>query len=176
MTIASYVSLLRIMLIIPIIFFLEISKEYAALIIFIIAGLTDYADGYIARKTNSETSLGALLDLLADKLFVCIILVWCALISKSLLVMCPAMIIISRELIISSVRQFLVENTGKNPIKVTNIARSKTTMQIVAISFLIISPKMSSSFNLISIILLWAAALISLYSLFNYLKSYREYF
>ena len=71
MTLASYISSLRIILIIPIIFLtsFQISTyNYLSLFLFIIAGLTDYIDGYIARKTNTETSLGALLDLLADKL------------------------------------------------------------------------------------------------------------
>ena len=47
-----------------------------ALVLFVLAASTDYLDGYVARKTNSESSLGALLDLLADKLLVCILLVW----------------------------------------------------------------------------------------------------
>jgi CDP-diacylglycerol--glycerol-3-phosphate 3-phosphatidyltransferase len=176
MSLASYVTLLRIILIIPILYFTEASKEYLAVILFIIAGLTDYIDGFIARKTNTETSLGAFFDLLADKLLVCLVLVWCAFISASIIIIVPALVIISRELIISSMRQFLVEKIGKNPIKVTYIAKSKTTIQIIAISFLILSPEMGVFFNKVTVLILWIAASISVYSLYNYLKSYRHYF
>ena len=176
MSLASYVTLLRIILIIPILYFIGASKEYLALILFIIAGLTDYLDGLIARKTNTETSLGAFFDLLADKLLVCLVLVWCAFISASITIIVPALVIISRELIISSMRQFLVEKIGKNPIEVTYIAKSKTTIQIIAISFLILSPEMGEFFNNITVLIIWIAASISVFTLYNYLKSYRHYF
>ena len=176
MSLASYITLLRIILIIPILYFIGASKEYLALILFIIAGLTDYLDGLIARKTNTETSLGAFFDLLADKLLVCLVLVWCAFISASITIIVPALVIISRELIISSMRQFLVEKIGKNPIKVTYVAKSKTTIQIIAISFLILSPEMGEFFNKVTVLLLWIAAFISVYTLYNYIKSYRHYF
>ena len=176
MTIASYVTVLRIVLIFPIVYFTSQSEEYLALLLFIIAGLTDYLDGYIARKTGKLTSMGALLDLLADKLLVCLILIWCVFLSNSILISIPAILIISRELIISSIRQFLVEQNGENPIKVTYIAKSKTTIQMIAISFLILSPEMGAIFNTITILLIWIAALVSLYSLYNYFQSYRNYF
>ena len=176
MTTASYITLLRILLIIPIIYLISSSKVYLALFLFILAGLTDYLDGYLARKTGKTSSLGALLDLLADKLLVCIVLIWCVFLSKAILLIIPTIIIISRELIISSIRQFLVEKTGENVIKVTYVAKTKTTIQMIAISFLILSPEMDLWFYKTSIILIWLAALISVYTLYNYFKSYRNYF
>ena len=176
MTSASYITLLRILLIIPIIYLISTSKVYSALFLFILAGLTDYLDGYIARKTGKTSSLGALLDLLADKLLVCIVLIWCAFLSKAILLIIPTIIIISRELIISSIRQFLVEKTGENIIKVTYVAKTKTTIQMIAISFLILSPEMDLWFYKTSIILLWLAALVSVYTLYNYFNSYQNYF
>ena len=176
MTTASYITLLRILLIIPIIYLISTSKVYSALFLFILAGLTDYLDGYLARKTGKTSSLGALLDLLADKLLVCIVLIWCVFLSKAILLIIPTIIIISRELIISSIRQFLVEKTGENVIKVTYVAKTKTTIQMIAISFLILSPEMDLWFYKTSIILIWLAALISVYTLYNYFKSYRNYF
>ena len=176
MTTASYITLLRILLIIPIFYLISSSKVYFALFLFILAGLTDYLDGYLARKTGKTSSLGALLDLLADKLLVCIVLIWCAFLSKAILLIIPTIIIISRELIISSIRQFLVEKTGENVIKVTYVAKTKTTIQMIAISFLILSPEMDLWFYKTSIILIWLAALISVYTLYNYFKSYRNYF
>ena len=176
MTSASYITLLRILLIIPIIYLISTSKVYSALFLFILAGLTDYLDGYIARKTGKTSSLGALLDLLADKLLVCIVLIWCVFLSKAILLIIPTIIIISRELIISSIRQFLVEKTGENIIKVTYVAKTKTTIQMIAISFLILSPEMDLWFYKTSIILIWLAALVSVYTLYNYYNSYQNYF
>ena len=176
MTTASYITLLRVLLIIPIIYLISTSKVYSALFLFILAGLTDYLDGYIARKTGKTSSLGALLDLLADKLLVCIVLIWCVFLSKAILLIIPTIIIISRELIISSIRQFLVEKTGENIIKVTYVAKTKTTIQMIAISFLILSPEMDLWFYKTSIILIWLAALVSVYTLYNYFNSYQNYF
>ena len=176
MTSASYITLLRILLIIPIIYLISTSKVYSAHFLFILAGLTDYLDGYIARKTGKTSSLGALLDLLADKLLVCIVLIWCVFLSKAILLIIPTIIIISRELIISSIRQFLVEKTGENIIKVTYVAKTKTTIQMIAISFLILSPEMDLWFYKTSIILIWLAAFVSVYTLYNYFNSYQNYF
>ena len=179
MTIASYISVSRILLIFPILLLTYYQNEFynwISLIIFIFAGITDYLDGYIARKTNTESSLGALLDLLADKLLVCLVLLWLVFLSNSLYLIFPTIIIISRELAVSSLRQFIVETVGENPIKVTYIAKSKTTMQFVAISFLILSPHMGIVFNNITILLVFLSALISLYSLKNYLDLYKKYF
>ena len=93
-----------------------------------------------------------------------------------MVIIVPSLVILSRELIISSMRQFLVEKTGKNPVKVTYIAKSKTTIQIIAISFLILSPEMGELFNKIALLLIWLAALISVYTMINYLRSYKNYF
>jgi len=176
MTLASYITSLRIVLIIPIVYFASVYEVHLSLFLFIIAGLTDYLDGFIARKTGTTTSLGAFLDLLADKLLVCVVLIWCAFSSNSILITIPAMIIISRELIISSIRQFLVEKIGENPIKVTYIAKTKTTIQMVTISFLILSPEMGLWFSKTTILLMWFAAFMSLYTLYNYIYIYRNYF
>ena len=176
MTIASYITSLRIVLIIPVVYLTNISEVYLALFLFIIAALTDYLDGFVARKNNTITSIGALLDLLADKLLVCLVLIWCAFLSNLVLIIVPALIILSRELIISSIRQFLVEKTGENPIKVTYIAKSKTTVQMIAVSFLILSPEMGLLFCNITILLIWVAAFVSIYSLYNYFDSYKNYF
>ena len=96
MTLASYVTLLRIVLIIPIMILISnmsILSNLFALILFLLAGLTDYLDGKIARNTKTETSLGALLDLLADKLLVCIVLVWLVYVKQSTYLIIPEILI-----------------------------------------------------------------------------------
>ena len=166
MTLANSITLLRIFIILPVIYLTSLENlenNLLALFLFIIAGLTDYLDGYVARKTNTESNLGALLDLLADKLLVCIILVWLITLNNNLVFTIPVLIILSRELVISSIRQFIVEKTGGNNLKVSLVAKSKTTIQFVAISFLIISPSLGNFIYYVALSLLWIAAYISLF-------------
>ena len=175
MTLASYISSLRIILIIPIIFLtsFQISAyNYLSLFLFIIAGLTDYIDGYIARKTNTETSLGALLDLLADKLLVCVLLIWFISLNDSLFYSIPTIVIITRELTISSMRQFLLEKKELKDLKVSYIARSKTTMQIICISLIIISPEFGDLFYSFALFLLCLTAMLSLFSFYDYMAKW----
>ena len=174
---ANYITILRILLILPVIIFASNEpspNNWLALILFVIAGITDHLDGYVARKTGSTSSLVALLDLLADKLLVIITLFYFISYSTSLLLLIPSLIIIIREIVISSLRQLLSEQEGYNPVKVTFIAKSKTTLQITALSFFIISPNFGKAFLFLTICLFWLAAYISLHSLYGYMKTYRN--
>ena len=172
MTLASYITISRIILILPIIIFCSFQTSlfnYLAFFLFLLAGLTDYLDGYIAKKTNSVTELGALLDLLADKLLVSITLIWLLFVDNSILLFIPILIIVSRELIISSLRQFAIEKSKK--IEVSLLAKSKTTVHFISIALIIISPEFGEYFYFFSISSLWLAALLSIISLNNYLNS-----
>tara|TARA_B100001123_G_scaffold290852_1_gene324247 strand:+ start:1347 stop:1886 length:540 start_codon:yes stop_codon:yes gene_type:complete len=172
MTFASYITISRIVLILPIIIFSSFQNSlfnYLAFFLFLLAGLTDYLDGYIARKTNSVTELGALLDLLADKLLVSITLLWLLFADNSPLLFIPTLIIISRELIISSLRQFVIEKRKK--IEISLLAKSKTTVHFISIALIIISPEFGEYFYIFSISSLWLAALLSIISLNNYINS-----
>ena len=142
-----------------------------ALILFIFAALTDSLDGYLARKTDTQTSLGALLDLLADKLLVCLVLIWLINSNNYLLFIIPVLIIILREITISSIRQFLYQYKVVIP-KVSYIGKSKTTIQFIAISLIIIAPSLGPIYVSLSLYALWFAALISLLSLYKYLSSW----
>jgi len=181
MTVASYVSCIRILLIIPIICFLYLGfggpdfYTYLAFLLFIIAGLTDYLDGYIARRTNSETHLGALLDLIADKLLVSLVMVWLVFVDFNLFVAIPALIIISRELVISTLRQYIIEKEVKRELSVSFIGKSKTTIQIIAISMLILAQEIMGIYTL-ALIAIWFAAIFSLYSLFTYVSEWFEHY
>ena len=175
---ANLITISRIILILPVI--LLISEEqnlsnWFALILFAIAGMTDNLDGYIARKTGTETRVGALLDLIADKLLVILITFYLVSFESNEYLLVPSFIIISREIIISSLRQFLTEIEGSNPVKVSFIAKCKTAIQITALSFLIISPNFGDTFYQVTIFLFWLAAAISLYSLYGYIETYKKY-
>ena len=174
---ANYITILRMALIFPVLIFAtSYSSPYnwVALLLFIIAGITDHLDGYIARKTGSTSSFGALLDLVADKLLIIITLFYFISYESSILLIIPSILIIIREIVISAFRQLLSESEGRNPIKVTFIAKSKTTLQIFALSFLIISPNFGQPFFFLTILLFWLAAYVSLHSLYGYIKTYQN--
>ena len=176
MTIANYITLSRIGLIIPVLILVSYQENFynwIALILFIVAGITDHVDGFIARRTGTTTQLGAILDLIADKLLMCVPLIFLLSFFDNLTLVFPVILIISRELIVSALRQFLAEKQGNNPIKVSFIAKSKTTVQITALSFLIISPNFGEYFYMLTIVLFWIAAYISIHSLLSYIKSYK---
>ena len=181
MTLASYISCLRIILIVPIICFLYLGfggpdfYTYLAFSLFVLAGLTDYLDGYIARKTNSETQLGALLDLIADKLLVSLVMIWLIFVDLNLFVAIPALIIISRELVISTLRQYIIEKEVKRELSVSFIGKSKTTIQIIAISMLILAQEIMGIYTL-ALIAIWFAAIFSLYSLFKYVSEWFKHY
>ena len=175
---ANLITISRIILIFPILVLISEEKNlfnWFALILFVLAGITDHLDGYIARKTGTESPMGALLDLMADKLLVVLIISYLVSLTTNKYLVIPAMIIIFRELVISAFRQFLTQRKGSNPIKVSFIAKSKTTLQIIALSFLIISPNFGDNFYVLTIILFYLAAIATLYSLYGYIKSYKNY-
>jgi len=173
MTLASYITLLRIFLIIPIIYLTSLNIFIAniiALVLFIVAAVSDSLDGYIARKTQTETDLGALLDLVADKLLVCLLLIWLVSLNNSLFFVLPVLIIVLRELSISSLRQNIAESQVENNIQVSKIGKSKTTMQFIAIGLIVISPEMSVSFYNLALFFLWLSSAISLISFYVYVS------
>ena len=175
---ANYLTLSRILLIFPVLILASPESNpnnWIALALFVIAGITDHLDGYVARKTGSTSSLGALLDLVADKLLIIITIFFFVSYASSILLIIPSIIIIIREIVISSFRQLLAEKEGRNPVKVTFIAKSKTTLQIFALSFLIISPNFGQPFFILTIFLFWLAAYVSLHSLYVYLKTYKNF-
>ena len=174
---ANYITISRILLIFPVLALAspeQSNTNWIALILFVIAGITDHLDGYVARKTGSTSNLGALLDLLADKLLIIVTLFYFISYASNILLIIPSLLIIIREIIISSFRQYLAEKEGENPLKVSFIAKSKTTLQIFALAFLIISPNFGQPFFILTISLFWLAAYVSLHSLYAYIESYRN--
>ena len=172
MTFASYLSLTRALMIIPIIFFH--GQHVIVFSLFVLAALTDWLDGYIARKTKTESNIGALLDLLADKILVSLSLIWLIYLYQDAYIFVPSLIIISRELIISSIRQYIVEKNEGKKIEVSFIGKSKTTLQLVAISMLFLLPLFGRDFYLLTISILWMSSFISIFSLYTYLVKWKS--
>lgn len=118
--------------------FLYFTRPYAdwfALILFVGAALTDWFDGYLARAWGQQTRLGAMLDPIADKAMVVIaLMVIIGFSSWSPWLVLPATVILFREVFVSGLREFLGDTAGT--LKVTNLAKWKTTLQMIAIATL----------------------------------------
>ena len=171
--IPNTLSISRVLLLIPIIFFFEFGFYYLSVITFIVASLTDYLDGYYARKSNQASELGSLLDLLADKLFVSTLLIWMTFNFDSLIILISSILIISREISISYLRLFVISNSKTvNEVKSDFSGKFKTTLQMIGLGFILISPLTSNFIFNISLSLIIFSALISWYSLIRYLNKW----
>jgi CDP-diacylglycerol--glycerol-3-phosphate 3-phosphatidyltransferase len=147
--------------------------RWPALAIFIAAGVTDYFDGYFARLYQQQSAFGRMLDPIADKLLVSACLLMLA--SDGTIdgwSLWAAIVILCREILVSGLREFLAEL--KVGVPVSSVAKWKTTLQLVAVGFLIAGPageKILPGTIDIGLILLWIAAILTLYTGWDYLKA-----
>lgn len=158
--------------IVALLFVADDTYRWAALAIFVVAALTDWLDGYLARVLEQQSSLGRLLDPIADKVLVAAVLLMLAgqgLIAGLTLV--PAVAIVMRELIVTGLREYLAEHGS--PMPVSRLAKWKTTVQCVAIGFLIVGDTALDlmPLRLIGEIGLWLAALLTVVTGYDYLVS-----
>ena len=133
-----------------------------ALALYTIASVTDYIDGYMARRLNVESPLGEMLDPIADKLLIAAVLLSLASVTSSGWVfLAPALIILIREFMISGLREFLAKQNISAPV--TRLAKWKTTAQILALGFLMGAPGFPNFpfAHEIGITLLWLAAILT---------------
>ena len=151
--------------------------RWVALAIFIAAGVTDILDGYFARIWGQQSSLGRMLDPIADKLLVASCLLMLA--AEETIrgwTLLAAVIILCREILVSGLREFLAElRVG---IPVTRLAKWKTLGQLVAIGFLIAGEageKILPQTVQIGITLLWLSAIVTLYTGWDYLRAGMRY-
>ena len=173
MNLPNILSISRIFLVFPIIYLFEYELYFVSLGVFIVASITDYLDGYFARKSNQTSNVGALLDLLADKVFVSILLIWMTFNFESLLILISTILIVSREISISYLRLFIVsQSKNMDEIKSDLIGKYKTTFQMLGLGFLLIAPLLSSTFFNVSLGLIFFSAFMSWYSLARYLKQW----
>ncbi len=176
--IPNYLTMIRI-LAIPIIvmsFYFEDSKFAHRLggIVFAIASVTDFFDGFLARKFNIISSFGKMFDPIADKVLVGCVLVM--LVKEGRADEVPCLLILAREFIVAGLREFLAQVQVSVPV--TWLAKTKTTIQMMALTMLIIGATGSGieSLNLIGHISLWVAAILTLITGYSYLKASSKYF
>jgi cardiolipin synthase (CMP-forming) len=151
------------------------TARMTAFVLYSICGITDFLDGWIARRYNLHSNLGRMLDPIADKLLIAVVLLILTAIGDiNRFHVIPAVIIICREFLVSGLREFLGSATISMPV--TNLAKWKTTLQIFALGFFVIgnasvwvSPAIPAHF--IGLICLWFAAILTVYTGYIYLKS-----
>ncbi len=153
------------------------AARWVALAIFIAAAITDFFDGYLARLWSQQSSLGRMLDPIADKLLVAATLLMLASDGTIWGVhLVAAVIILCREVLVSGLREFLAELQVSVPV--SELAKWKTTIQLVAIGFLIAGAagdKVFGQTTSIGLGGLWAAAILTLYTGFDYFKAGIKY-
>ena len=146
------------------------AKNWLAMTVFALAAITDWADGYFARKWGQTSAFGAFLDPVADKLMVIsalIVLVWLDRADASL-----AIIIIGREIAISALREWMAQLGKAKSVAVAFIGKVKTVAQITAIIALLLYQPVIPGINTVWLgtIALWVAAILTLWSMFHYLR------
>jgi CDP-diacylglycerol--glycerol-3-phosphate 3-phosphatidyltransferase/cardiolipin synthase len=147
--------------------------RWFALAIYILAAISDYLDGYLARAWSQQSALGRMLDPIADKLLIAsCLLMLVADKTISGISLWAAIIILCREILVSGLREFLAEL--KVSVPVSRVAKWKTAAQLVAVGFLIAGPAGESVLPgtiAIGIGLLWVAAVLTIYTGWDYMRS-----
>jgi CDP-diacylglycerol--glycerol-3-phosphate 3-phosphatidyltransferase len=146
------------------------TKNLIATVLFVVFALTDWLDGYLARKLNQTSAFGAFLDPVADKILVCASLL--ILVHLTRVDVFVALIIIGREIAISALREWMAQIGASKSVAVHMIGKLKTVAQMVAIPFLLFDGKLLGIVDtkLWGTWLIWIAAILTIWSMIYYLK------
>ncbi|HUP30976.1 MAG TPA: CDP-diacylglycerol--glycerol-3-phosphate 3-phosphatidyltransferase [Usitatibacter sp.] len=149
----------------------ERTANITSMWIFIAAAVTDWLDGYLARRWNQTTSFGAFLDPVADKLMVAAALI--VLTEKGIVDPFASLIIIGREITISALREWMAQIGQSKSVAVNILGKVKTVSQLIAIPFLLFNGVLFGLFHTVGVgrALIWVAAIITLLSMGVYLKA-----
>jgi cardiolipin synthase (CMP-forming) len=174
----TYARLAAVPLIALVLFFLEgETRNWLALSIFVFASITDFLDGYVARLWGQQSPLGRVLDPIADKLLVGATLLM--LVSDQTLSgwsLWAALIILSREILVSGLREFLAELNVM--VAVSRLAKWKTAVQMVALGFLLAGEAGDAVMGYatsVGLVMLWVAAILTIYTGFDYVRAGLKY-
>ncbi|MEJ2228830.1 MAG: CDP-diacylglycerol--glycerol-3-phosphate 3-phosphatidyltransferase [Alphaproteobacteria bacterium] len=176
----TYARLAAVPLMVAVMFFFSGSTaHWVTLAIFVLAGITDFFDGYLARAWQQQSSLGRMLDPIADKLLVgAVILMLVADQTISSWSIWAALIILSREILVSGLREFLAE-LNATQLNVSRLAKWKTALQMVSLGFLLVGGAGEKLCGCplinIGIALLWVSAVLTIYTGYDYFRAGLEY-
>ena len=164
------------------------TARLVAFAVFCIAGISDALDGLVARKLQASSDFGRMLDPIADKVLVAVALMMLVAEGnirqfnlehglRSLLLLVPALVILSREILVSGLREFLAGAAVSVPV--TRIAKAKTTIQMIAIGAMILEPlarrileaPYGIAYSMIAYIALWVAAGLTVYTGYVYFRA-----
>ena len=175
MNIPNTLTLFRILLVpvFVLVFYLPFQWSFlASAVIFLVAALTDWFDGYLARKLDQSTPFGAFLDPVADKLMVAVALGLLIERFGSWVFTLPALVIIGREIVVSALREWMAELGKRTSVAVSYIGKIKTVMQMLAILFfLVIELDYFGIVFWLAYASLYLAAVLTLWSMMIYLKA-----
>lgn len=145
-------------------------KNLVATVMFVVFALTDWLDGYLARKLNQTSSFGAFLDPVADKFLVCACVL--VLVHMGRTDVFVALIIIGREIAISALREWMAQIGASGSVAVHMVGKLKTTVQMVAIPFLLFDGLLFGAIDTHAwgVWLIWAAAVLTVWSMVYYLQ------
>ena len=146
-----------------------IGRDPAAMLVFVVAGITDWLDGYLARRWNETSAFGAFLDPVADKLVVAAALIMLVQFDRVDAIL--ATIIIGREITISALREWMAQIGAHKSVAVSMIGKVKTTAQMIAIPLLLYhAPIFGFNVQFIGTPLIYVAAVLTLWSMGYYMR------
>ncbi len=156
-----------------VVFYLPFSwANVAATSIFFVAGVSDWVDGYLARTMQLESSFGAFLDPVADKLMVVVVIILLVAAHPGIYVVLPALIIVTREVSISALREWMATLGSSATLQVSFTGKTKTVAQMWALGFMIYAePLMGLPIFAIGITIFYFAALLTVISMTTYLRT-----
>lgn len=179
LNIPNTLTILRIS-IIPIfivVFYMPWDFHYlASSIVFVLASLTDYLDGYLARRLKQESAFGKFLDPVADKLIVAVALVLLAEEQANCWFTIPAVIIVCREITVSALREWMADVGSSSNVAVSWLGKLKTTAQMIAICMLLAIPPEFSNMLFMAYGCLYLAVVLTIWSMLAYLWASRRNF
>jgi CDP-diacylglycerol--glycerol-3-phosphate 3-phosphatidyltransferase len=175
LTLPTIITLFRIVLIpvFVVVFYWPAHWAYTvAAFIFALASITDWIDGYLARVMNQESAFGAFLDPVADKLMVATAIVLLVEANPSVWIAVPSVVIISREITVSALREWMAELGSRATIKVSFVGKAKTTAQLFSLVLMIYHQQfLGFSMFEVGMWFYYLAAFLTLYSMAIYLKA-----